>query len=100
VSGPERPPEAPPYVCPENSGFLPFKMAISLSGDSGFWVAKARALSGRRPDILILVVVEELEFLSLKVYLPLVTVSLLHFISNHCHSFIILCIQSFTNHRW
>ena len=41
-----RPPEAPPYVCPENSGFLPFKMAISLSGDSGFWVAKARALSG------------------------------------------------------
>ena len=40
-----RPPEAPPYVCPENSGFGPFKMTISLSADSGFWATKDRSLS-------------------------------------------------------
>jgi hypothetical protein len=35
-----RPPEAPYYVYPENSGFETQKMAISLSGDSGFQVQK------------------------------------------------------------
>jgi hypothetical protein len=34
------PPEAPYYVYPENSGFETQKMAISLSGNSGFELQK------------------------------------------------------------